>query len=278
MKKFEEVKNWCNNFAATYTFQQRKDWYSDVAEAYNQARPRYPHELINRAVEVAQLPKDAIILEVGCGPGNATTSFAKLGFSMVCIEPSQSASQLAIANCANYPNVEILNTSFEECLLDKEQFHAILAANAWHWMPPDIKYEKAATLLKNNGYLILLWNLTPQLPEQVYQALNEEVYQVHGLGLAKYEDRETQEEILAALGQNVIDSGLFNNLVSEQIVCEVTYSIDDYLMLLSTFSNYRVLEPQQKDPVFNGLREVLARNGTSITVSYLSAVQVARKI
>lgn len=277
MKKVEEVQNWYQNFAANYTSQQRKDWYSEVADEYEQARPSYPQELINRAVEIAQLPQDAVILELGCGPGKATTAFAEKGFSMICLEPSQPASEIAKRNCAIYPKVEIKNTNFEEYLLENQEFHTVLAANAWHWMPPEIKYKKAAAALKDNGKLILLWNLTPQLPYESYQAINQEVYQIHAPNLAKYESRETQEEVLEAFGQNVLDSGLFNNLVSEQVVCEVTYSIDRYLMLLNTGSDYRVLEPQQKENVFNGLREVLARNGASIQVSYLSAVQIAQK-
>ncbi|MEO8892526.1 MAG: class I SAM-dependent methyltransferase [Coleofasciculaceae cyanobacterium] len=277
--KFEEVQNWYQNFAANYTSQQRKDWYSGVADEYEQARPSYPQELINRAVEIAQLPKNARILELGCGPGKATTAFAENGFSMICLEPSQPASEIAKRNCAIYPQVEIKNTNFEEYLLENEQFHAVLAANAWHWMPPEIKYKKAAAILKDHGYLILLWNLTPQLPYEVYQAIDEQVYQIHApdLALTKYENQETQEEILAAFGQNVLESGLFNNLVSEHIICERTYSSDEYLMLLHTFSNYGVLEPQQKEAVFNGIREVLSRNGASVPVSYLAAVQVAQK-
>ncbi len=278
MKKVEEVQNWYQNFAANYTSQQRKDWYSDVADEYEQARPSYPQELINRAVEIAQLPQDAVILELGCGPGKATTTFAEKGFSMICLEPSQPASEIAKRNCAIYPKVEIKNTNFEEYLLENQRFHAVLAANAWHWMPPEIKYKKAAETLKENGYLILLWSLTPQLPEQVYQTVHEEVYQIHAPDLAKYEDRENQEKVLEAFGQDVLNSGLFNNLVSEQVVCEVTYSIDEYLMLLNTFSNYGVLELQQKEAVFNGLREVFARNGAGIQTSFLAAVQVAQKV
>lgn len=278
--KFEEVQNWYQNFAANYTSQQRKDWYSGVADEYEQARPSYPQELINSAVEIAKLPQNAIILELGCGPGKATTAFAEKGFSMICLEPSQAASEIAKRNCANYPNVEIVNTSFEEYLLDNKHFDAVLAANAWHWMPPEIKYKKAAEALKDHGNLILLWNLTPQLPYKVYQAIDEEVYQIQApdLALVKYENRETQEEILEALGQNVLDSGLFNNLSKQVVLCEDTYSIDRYLMLLNTGSNYRVLEPQQKENVFNGLREVLSRHGASVPVSYLAAVQVAQKI
>ena len=279
MKNFEQISNWYNEFAATYTSEQRKSWYSEVADAYNKARPRYSKELINRAVELAQLSKDAIILEVGCGPGTATTSFAEMGFSLVCIEPSQEASLLAKHNCASYPTVEIQNTTFEEWSLETDRFNAILAATSWHWMPPEIKYTKAKAALKANGSLILLWNMTPQLPYEVYQALDNEVYQIHTPSLARYENREAQQEILREVGQNIIDSEKFKNLVSEQLVCEVTYSIDDYLMLLSTFSHYRVLEPQKQEALFNGLREVLERHcGGSIPVSYLSAFHVAQKI
>ncbi|MEW6491626.1 MAG: class I SAM-dependent methyltransferase [Cyanobacteriota bacterium] len=286
MKDSERTKNWYSEVATTYatgylalaTSEQRKNWYSEVADAYNRARPRYPKELIDRAVEVAQLHKDATILEVGCGPGIATIPFARFGFSIVCLEPSQEACQLARQNCASYPSVEITNTTFEEWELEAEKFDAVLAATSFHWVAPEIGYLKAATALKDNGSLILLWNMTPQPPYEVYQALHE-VYQTHAPSLARYEERGTQEEQLRRFGQTVIDSGRFKGLVSEQLACEVTYSIDDYLLLLSTLSPYIALDPQERNSLFEGLRAVLERNCTrSILTSYLSAFQIAQKI
>jgi SAM-dependent methyltransferase len=278
MKDSERIKNWYSEVAATHTSEQIKNWYGKVADAYNKTRPRYPQELIYRAVEIAQLPSDAIILEVGCGPGIATVPFAQLGFSIICLEPSQDAYQLAQQNCASYPSVEITNTTFEEWELETERFHAVLAANAWHWVPPEVGYPKAAAALQENGSLILLWNMTPQPPYEVYQALNE-VYQVQAPSLARYEHRQTQAQILRGIEQNVIDSGQFKNLVSEQLACEITYSIDDYLTLLSTLSPYMMLEPQKRNALFEGLQEVLERSCLrSIQVSYLSAFQIAQKV
>src|SRR5919202_5909146 len=278
MKNFEEIKNWYGEVAANHTSEQRKNWYSEVADAYNKVRPRYPQELIDRAVEVAQLPSDAIILEVGCGPGIATVPFAQLGFSMVCLEPSQEACQLARQNCAQYPDVEITNTTFEEWELETNRFNAVLAATSFHWVSPEIGYPKAADALQDNGSLILLWNMTPQPPYEVYQALNE-VYQTHAPSLRRYEQRATQEEQLRKFAQNVMDSGQFKDLVSEHLACEATYSIDDYLILLSTLSPYIALEPHQSNSLFEGLREILERNCTSsIQVSYLSVFPIAKKI
>ena len=52
--------------------EQRKHWYSPAAEAYHQVRPRYPQALIAQVVEIAQLSSRSTLLEVGCGPANAT--------------------------------------------------------------------------------------------------------------------------------------------------------------------------------------------------------------
>lgn len=272
----QQRETWFNTDA--YTVEQRKSWYSEVANAYNKARPRYPMKLVSRVVELAQLDKDAIILEVGCGPGTATTSFAKLGFSIICLEPSLEACQLARQNCAQYPDVEIKNTTFEEWELEPARFNAVLSATAFHWIPPEIGYPKAADALQDNGSLILMLNMQVQPRYEVYQVLHK-VYQAQAPSLGQYETRETQEENFRSFGQFAIDSGRFEDLVSEELVCEVSYSIDDYLTLLSTYSPYIALEQEKRDLLFEGLRKALEKNcGSSIEVSYLSGFHIAGKI
>ena len=56
--------------------EQRKRWYSPAAEAYNFVRPKYPGALVDKAIKVTQLSLSSRILEIGSGPGPATTSFA----------------------------------------------------------------------------------------------------------------------------------------------------------------------------------------------------------
>lgn len=261
------------NSRSSLDFEQRKTWYSPIADIYYHARPDYSQELINRAVVLAELSSDARILEVGCGPGNATVAFAQFDFSMTCLDPNQDFCHLAQRNCASYPKVEICNTSFEEWAMSANQFNAVLSANAFHWISPDIRYSKAAEALRDNGFLILLWNMTPEPPYEVYRAI-EEVYQVHAPSLVRYEGAQIQAEILKGFAQDVLDSGCFRELVTEQIACEVTYSIDDYLNLLSTL---RRLEPQAKELLFEELREKLEKFGDSVQLLFLSAVHVARK-
>ncbi|MBD2097201.1 class I SAM-dependent methyltransferase [Trichocoleus sp. FACHB-591] len=278
MQDLENSQPWPHQDWYRNDLTQRKSWYGGVAQAYDQARPRYPQALIRRVVELAQLPADANILELGCGPGIATRPFAQLGYSMVCLEPSQAACQLTQQHCAAYPNIEVHNTSFEEWPLEAQEFHAVLAATSFHWIDPEIRHVKSAAALRDRGALILLWNTPPQPSHEISQVL-EAVYRIHAPSLAVYEDHAFHAQNLNQIAQLVIDSGQFQHLVSEQLISEVTYSIDNYLMLLSTLSPYIALEPQQRDALFTDLQAVLEETcDGSLLTSYLSAFHIARKV
>ncbi|HBE19431.1 MAG TPA: hypothetical protein DEG17_11580 [Cyanobacteria bacterium UBA11149] len=95
-----------SGYLALNKTEARKNWYSQVAHTYNKVRPHYPQELISHGIAIAKLPPDGIILEIGSGPGTATTAFAKIGLTMVCLEPNPIAYQLAKQNCAIYPKIE----------------------------------------------------------------------------------------------------------------------------------------------------------------------------
>jgi SAM-dependent methyltransferase len=272
MQEFELL-----NDLYSQNLETRKNWYSPVAEAYNKLRPRYPEEIINGAIEIAQLSQNANILELGCGPGNATLAFAQLGFSMICLEPSLAACNLAKQNCVIYPQVEIQQTTFEEWELETGKFDAVLAATSYHWINPEFGNSKIAEALRNNGALILLWNMTPQPEYEVYQNCRE-IYRKYAPYLDRYEDIETQKHIVQALGQKAINSGKFKNLVSEQVVCKVDYYIDEFLLLLSTYTAYLKLDIETRNCLFIELREKIANNyGVNIQTTYISAFQVAQK-
>jgi SAM-dependent methyltransferase len=256
--------------------EQRRHWYSPAAEAYYQVRPRYPQVLIDQVVKIAQLSTDSKILEVGCGPAIATPAFAALGCRMVCLEPNPDFYHLAQQTCEPFSNVTIQNCSFEEWVLAPQQFDVVLAASSFHWIPPEIGYPKAAAALRPEGFLILLWNKELQPRYEVYQQL-EAVYQTYAPALNRsYEDSATQVAILDEMGRMAIESGQFKNMVTGHLEVEVTYSVDQYLMLLNTYSPHLKLEAQQKQRLFAGLRQVLEQNGDTIQLSYVSAFHIAR--
>jgi SAM-dependent methyltransferase len=273
MKDFKQILSDCSN----KSLEERKSWYSPSAEAYNKTRPRYDKILLDRVAQVATLSANSNILELGCGPGTATVGFARLGCSMLCLEPNSDFCYLARQNCQSYPNVEICNTSFEEWQLQPQKFDAVLAATSFHWISPEVSYRKVSAALKEGGYLILLWNMGLEPEEKIGQVFRP-VYQEIAPSIEPYEGKQTQQEHLQLFGEMIIDSGKFKNLVCEQFPFQVTYSADDYLMLLSSYSPYINLKPQNRERLFAGLKEKIEQNcGSSIQLSYISAFQIAQK-
>ena len=274
---YQDLKHMLDGYA-NRQLPQRKSWYSTVAQAYDQARPHYPKSLIQQVAEITQLCSTSTILEVGCGPATATVSFASLGSSMVCLEPNLEFTRLAQQNCQSYPNVTIYNTSFEEWPLSAGQFDAVLAATSFHWIPADIAYAKAAQALKDNGYLILLWNKELQPTYAVYQQLAK-VYKPYAPSLARYEDNPTQEKILQGLGNIMVESGHFRTMTSGHISSEVTYTTSDYLTLLTSYSPYIELESSIRQALFDNLQRLIDQEfGGQLKLSYLSAFHIGQKI
>ena len=252
----------------------KSTWYSEVAQAYNKVRPRYKDELINFAIEYAQLPKQGKILEIGCGPGIATTSFASRGFNLLSLEPNLAACEIAKNNCAAYPSVEICPTTLEKWSVKPQEFDAVLAATSLHWVSPDIGYLKISQALKDGGSLILLWNGELKPSQKIYQLLKP-IYQEFAPSLEPFKPREQEKRYFEAIEKKVINSGYFHYLKSQQLITEVDYSIDDYLLLLSTYSPYIALEKEQRQNLFTAIKNSLKQvcNNT-VSLSYLSLVQV----
>jgi protein-L-isoaspartate O-methyltransferase len=263
---------------ASKDLEQRKGWYSPATEAYSFARPKYPSALVDKAIKVAQLSSSSRILEIGSGPGTATTSFAQIGCSMVCIEPNPDFCELARINCQSYPSVKVINKSFEEWNPEPEAFDAVLAASSMHWIPAEIGYAKASGALKEDGFLILLWNKELQPCKSMQDTLSG-VYQLHAPSLGRYEDRKTQEDILTGLGQMMLDSGEFRNLITATVETSLTYTSDQYISLLSTYSSYLQLDHRTRNALFAGLRQCILEKGTGdICLSYLSTYHIAQKM
>ena len=242
MDPFAEIRESVAS-SATRSVEQRSHWYSPAAAAYAATRPRYPQQLVEAVVARSGLTAASTLLEVGCGPGTATLAFAELGCRIVALEPNPEFCLLAQQACQPFPNVELRTTSLEDWEPHQERFDAVVAASSFHWIPSEIGYPKAARVLRENGWLILLWNKELQPPIQTHQALRA-IQRRHAPELDRpYEEAATVTGILAALGQPLRESPLFHAAQQGQWRVESLLTIDDYLTLLTTYSPFLALDP-----------------------------------
>jgi ubiquinone/menaquinone biosynthesis C-methylase UbiE len=130
--------------------------FDEIAAEYDRRRPAYPDELIDQACQVAGIGSGDHVLEVGCGSGQLTRSLAARGLRVTALEPGKNLIALARQNLEGAGEVEFVNARFEDALLPRERFQAVFCASAFHWIDPEVSWQKAADVLVPGGTLALV--------------------------------------------------------------------------------------------------------------------------
>jgi len=252
----------------------KKDWYSSVSKAYDRTRPRYPKSVLDRALDWGVLSSESQVLEIGCGPGTLTFDLAEITGSIVALEPSYTAYDLARKKGERVDRLRFVNSTFEEWEPQGTKFDAVVAASCFHWISPEGRDRKIVECLQPNGSLILLWNTPPQPEPKIYQILDPIYEDYDDPSLSDFNHLENHQRSLAQFGETLSRSEVFDHLRSDQVKCDRPYTVDDYLSLLSTFSPYIRLEAQKRDRLFQDLKDTLQTQGIKqFQTSYLSVIQ-----
>ncbi|MGB8214269.1 MAG: class I SAM-dependent methyltransferase [Anaerolineales bacterium] len=122
-----------------------------VADLYEAYWPEYPQKLVESVITLNGVQEGGTILEIGSGTGKATRLFAPRGYTIHCIEPGESMAAVAARTLQAYPHVTIETSRFEEWQEHPESFDLVISAQAFHWVPREIGYAKAARALKFGG-------------------------------------------------------------------------------------------------------------------------------
>jgi SAM-dependent methyltransferase len=135
-----------------------KRTFDHDAELYDQARPDYPDQIFDDLFALGALEHDATVLEVGSGTGQATRHLARRGSRVVCVELGENLATVARRNLELFPQVEVVTRAFESWAPRDSRFDAVFAATSWHWLDPEVRYEKAARVRKPGGILAIVDN------------------------------------------------------------------------------------------------------------------------
>jgi len=134
---------------------EQRATFDGVAKLYGDVRRGYPDALIADAIAFARLAPGDALLEVGCGAGQATQSFTGRGYKIVALDPGARLIDVAREKLADAPDVEFVVSAFESWNAPEDTFKLVFAAQAWHWVPPAVAYQKAAKSLASGGTLAI---------------------------------------------------------------------------------------------------------------------------
>ena len=134
--------------------------FGAAAAAYERGRPPYPAEAVDWL-----LPEGASrVLDLGAGTGKLTRQLRDRGLDVIAVEPSEGMrGQLARA----VPGVAVHAGSAEQIPLPGDSVHAVLVAQAWHWVDRSRAVPEVARVLVPGGRLGLVWNIRDEREDWV---------------------------------------------------------------------------------------------------------------
>jgi ubiquinone/menaquinone biosynthesis C-methylase UbiE len=126
--------------------------FDAVARLYEATRPGYPRELAEFVVATARAGAGSAVLEVGCGTGQLTRRLAPLRCALTAIDAGTSMIEVARERVTG-GDVTFLAVSFEELDAAEASFDLVISGAAFHWVDPEVRFRKAARLLRPGGWL-----------------------------------------------------------------------------------------------------------------------------
>jgi len=245
--------------------------FEEVADLFDEIRPGYPDELVTDVLSLSGIPPDGRILEIGCGPGNATRPYACRGYDITAIELGKRLAALATQNLMRFPSVRVINSAFEEWPLEERAFDLAISAEAMHWIPPEVGYPKVAAALNDQGSAAFYWNVEVD-PQMDWSRAIDEFYQKLAPQVKLTEKTITADWLTTIINDNFRASGCFGEVTVRQYAWSKQYTTEQYLKLLRTYSLHRDLDEGTKERLFAGIREVIERNGSEVTLPSLTVL------
>jgi SAM-dependent methyltransferase len=271
--------------------------FDEIAADYDRHRPAYPDELIDQACRVAGLASGDRVLEIGCGTGQLTRGLLARGLHVTAVEPGANLIALARQNLAGAGDVEFVNARFEDASLPHEWFRTAFCASAFHWLDPEVSWQRAADALVPGGTLALVQyggleeERTKPDQEAVLAAIrtaapeavaNWPVYRDLDATLAGMEQRRGNvSAVWAWFGSYDITQGYAAHLFEDVQVAVmpklVEQTSDEVNAVLRTMSFYSRLSPDQREALEQENDAIYARLGRPIRASVAAVLVTARR-
>jgi len=231
--------------------------FGRIAAEYDDVRPDYAPESLDRAEEVLGLEAGSRVVDLAAGSGKLTRALVPRFAEVVAVEPNDEMRGVLAGRSAG---VRVLAGTAERMPLPDACAEAVFVGDAFHWFDGPAAVAELGRVVRPGGGVALLWNhwwsdgddgtvnsLDPPLPAAA-QALFDEVYVRSGRAAA----RDSMADPLAAFAD-----GPFGPLVEEPFPRTEELSGAQVVDLFSTVSSMASLRPGEREELKQRLRALL---------------------
>jgi SAM-dependent methyltransferase len=248
--------------------------FDEDADLYDRTRPVAPDDVFDETLRLAALGRGARVLEIGCGTGQATRPLAERGLNVVAVELGANLARRARENLAAFANVAVEVGGFEEWSAGGRRFNVVFCCNAFHWIDPEVRFTKAASVLVPDGRLVLMathWAI-PDDADAFWHDIQDDYAAVGGERVdpaTKHPDR------IVDFADAIASSAVFTNRGGFRRLFDARFSADDYVGNLSTQSGIREFEPPARTELLDRVRRRIDASGGTVRASLLAIVNLA---
>lgn len=231
--------------------------FAQGASGYDRLRPEYPGTLFADLHDRAGRRLAGQVLEIGAGTGRATLPLARRGAVITVVEPSKDmlrilSERLEAEALAN--RVTLRQATFED-VDTTAVYDVVVAAQSFHWTNPATRWTRLASLLGASGIAFLFWNGWHLDSTRHDVEAIRAVYATYGNGLTS--DLDDHRSATSWVENEVDAEPALVLAESKTYQWSHRLTIEEYLGLLSTTSQYAIAPSDLRGQLFGHLRSAV---------------------
>ncbi len=231
-------------------------------ERYDRARSGYPDALVQRIIAASPGRE---VLDVGCGTGIAARQFQAVGCTVLGIEPDA-----RMASFARSRGLPVDVATFEAWDPASRTFDAVIAAQSWHWVDPQVGAVKAAHVLRPLGCLAIFGHIyepPAEIAEPFAAAFRRAAPDSPFANQPAQRPVAAYQAMYARVADNIRGTGLFREPGQWRDDWEQPYSRDQWLELLPTTGGLTQLPPDKTSEILRVVGAAIDALGGSFTMT-----------
>ena len=255
-----------------------KHTFEYAALEYERHRPGHPEAVFDDIAATTGVLPPARVLEIGCGPGQATLPLARRGYQIHAIELGETLAARARARTAEFPNVRVDVGAFEDFPVAPACAELILCASSFHWLDRERAYPKLHRALVPGGHLALFWSsdVWGEDPTGVRAAMGP-IVRAWAPELLE-QNRSRVKAVVETIPRELDVGGFFDIVLKKDLPWTSRHDTEGYLGYLGTVSAFIALPEEKRSGLFAELRELIdSRFGGEVTLGNVTKLLIARQ-
>lgn len=247
---------------------------------YDKMRPGYPAELYQEIFGYVRIDENSHVVEIGSGSGQATGPLLDTGCKLIAVEYGEHLSELLRKNLGEYNNFSIITGKFEDIKFDENSCDLVFSATAFHWIPEETGYKKVFSMLRSGGAFARFANRPSiiqncaSLVQEIEELYDEYYYRFYEKKRSpQHFFTKEQAEKIAVTAEKYGFTDIRCHLFSRERI----FTADEYIRLLSTYSDHIAIEGTVREEFFSKIAETINKHGGNITIYDTLDLELARK-